>query len=277
MIQIENLSYSYKKKLVFEDLSVNFEPGNIYGLLGKNGTGKSTLFRNICGLLKPKQGKITVFGYSTMERSPEMLSKLFLLPEEFFVPAVLVKEFTRTLSPFYPRFSHEDFTKLLTEMEVPHDQRMDRMSMGQKKKLLIAFSLSTNTELLLMDEPTNGLDIVSKTQFKKVMSCIAGSDKCIVISTHQVKDIEDLVNRICVIDKGKILFNESINTIGQKISFLQNALASPSAEIIFSEETLHGVSEMILNRSGSVSKVDMEMLYKAVMVKPEEMNKLFKA
>ncbi len=274
MVQIENLSYSYKKKSVFEDLSITFEGENIYGLLGKNGTGKSTLFRNICGLLKPKKGTVSVFGYSTRTRHPDMLSKLFLLPEEFFVPSVYVKDFIRTLAPFYPKFSSQDFNMYLTHFDIPVSNRLDQMSMGQKKKLLIAFSLATNTELLLMDEPTNGLDIISKTQVKKVMKEISGSNKCIIISTHQVKDIEDLITRISVIDEGKILFNESVAEVGNKILFRNNSQPSGDSKVIFSEPTIHGVSEILPNGSGQKSNVDMEMLYKAVMLKPNEIRKL---
>jgi ABC-2 type transport system ATP-binding protein len=275
MVEIENLSYSYKKKNVFEGLSINFEPGNIYGLLGKNGTGKSTLFRNICGLLKPKKGTITTYGYSSVSRNPSMLSKIFLLPEEFFVPSVYVKDFVGTLAPFYPRFSQEEFQKYITDFEVPIDNRLDQMSMGQKKKTLIAFSLATNTELLLMDEPTNGLDIVSKTQFKNVMAGSVNENKCIIISTHQVKDIENLINRISVIDNGSILFDESISTIGTKISFVSNPVASGSSRSIYAEPNLNGVSEVLINDTGRVSKVDLEMLYKVVMLKTEEINQIF--
>ena len=274
MIKIENLSYSYKRKNVFEELSINFESGNIYGLLGKNGTGKSTLFRNICGLLKPKKGIITNFGYSSISRNPSMLSKIFLLPEEFFVPSVFVDDFVGTLSPFYPKFSKEDFDRYISDFDVPINHRLDRMSMGQKKKTLIAFSLSTNTELLLMDEPTNGLDIVSKTQFKNVMSRVANENKCIIISTHQVKDIENLIDRISVIDNGKILFNESISTIGKKLSFVNNPTASDSADSIYAEANLSGISEVMINNTGRESKVDLEMLYKTVMLKPQELNKI---
>jgi ABC-2 type transport system ATP-binding protein len=275
MIKIENLSYSYGNKKVFEDLSINFTPGNIYGLLGKNGTGKSTLFRNICGLLKPKKGTITTYGYSSVSRKPSMLSKIFLLPEEFFVPPVFVNDFVKTLSPFYPRFSKEDFQKHIEDFDVPLNHRLDRMSMGQKKKTLIAFSLATNTELLLMDEPTNGLDIVSKTQFKNVMSSVAGENKCIIISTHQVKDIENLISRISVIDDGTILFDESVSAVGKKMSFVTASQVSDSNKSIYAETVLNGVSEVLINETGKESKVDLEMLYKTIMIKPQEVNKLF--
>jgi len=275
MVDIQNLHYSYKKKKVFDGLSITFEAGNIYGLLGKNGTGKSTLFKNICGLLKPAKGEVSVGGQLSKLRHPGMLSKLFMLPEDFFVPSVKVKEFIATLAPFYPNFSYSDFDKYILEFEIPIDSKLDQMSMGQKKKALIAFSLATNTELLLMDEPTNGLDIVSKSQFKKVMSSAISSHKCIIISTHQVKDIENLVDRISVIDNGSILFNASLAEVGRKLSFHQGIHPSAKEKVVYSEETLTGISEVLYNESGEESKVDLEALYKAIMIHPSTINNLF--
>ncbi len=263
--------------MVFNGLTITFEAGNIYGLLGKNGTGKSTLFKNICGLLKPRQGEVKVAGQLSKLRHPDMLSKIFMLPEDFFVPSVKINDFTATLAPFYPNFSYTDFDRYILEFDIPTQSRLDQMSMGQKKKALIAFSLATNTELLLMDEPTNGLDIVSKSQFKKVMSGAIAANKCIIISTHQVKDIENLVDRISVIDNGSILFNASIAEVGKKLTFQHSLQASPKEKVVYSEETLTGISEVLYNTSGEESKVDLESLYKSIMINPSVINQLFHA
>ncbi|MDF2454084.1 MAG: transporter ATP-binding protein [Cytophagaceae bacterium] len=277
MVEIQDLTYAYKKKAVFNGLTITFEAGNIYGLLGKNGTGKSTLFKNICGLLKPGKGEVKVAGQASKLRDPDMLSKIFMLPEDFFVPPVKIKDFTATLAPFYPNFSYTDFDQYILEFDIPTQSRLDQMSMGQKKKALIAFSLATNTELLLMDEPTNGLDIVSKSQFKKVMSGAIAANKCIIISTHQVKDIENLVDRISVIDNGSILFNASIAEVGKKLIFQHTLQASPKEKVVYAEETLTGISEVLYNTSGEESKVDLEALYKSIMINPSVINNLFNA
>jgi ABC-2 type transport system ATP-binding protein len=273
MIAIDNLHFKYGKKEVFNGLSLNFDKGNIYGLLGKNGTGKSTLFRNICGLLKPQNGSVYAFGYESFKRSPNMLNKIFLLPEEFHVPAVKVKDFADSLAPFYPKYDATMFEKLLTEFQIPMENNLSQMSMGQKKKTLIAFSLSTNTDVLLMDEPTNGLDIMSKVQFKKVMSAVSGKDKCIVISTHQVKDIENLVDRITVIDSGNLLFDQTIDQIGKKLQFA-HSLEKP-VYCVYTDESLRGYDSIVVNTNQIESKVDLELLYKAVMEVPAELNKIF--
>lgn len=275
MVQIEDLCFKYGRKEVFNGLSLTFEQGNIYGLLGKNGTGKSTLFRNICGLLKPKSGSIHTFGYQAFSRNPQMLSKIFLLPEEFHVPDIKVKVFADSLAPFYPRFDTILFEKLLEEFQIPIDNNLSQMSMGQKKKTLIAFSLATNTELLLMDEPTNGLDIMSKVQFKKVMASVSGQGKCIVISTHQVKDIENMVDRITVIDSGSILFDQTVQEIGRKLHFAYSA--EKPLNSIYTDESLKGYESIIRNEGVEESKVDLELLYKAIMETPATLNEAFQS
>ncbi|MFN8416729.1 MAG: ABC transporter ATP-binding protein [Cytophagaceae bacterium] len=273
MIALQQVDFKYKKKQVFNQLNLTFETGHLYGLLGKNGTGKSTMFRLLCGLLKPASGKVITFGFDSYKRNPEMLSKIFLLPEEFHVPPVLVSEFAKTLSPFYPNYNNDLFLRLLEDFQIPSNNHLTQMSLGQKKKALIAFSLATNTELLLMDEPTNGLDILSKVQFKKVIQSISRPDKCIVISTHQVKDIENVVDRMAVIDEGVVLFDKSLDTIEHKLQFSITHESIPDA--IYQDETIRGYETIQINNTSERSKVDLEVLYKAIMTKPDVLNKLF--
>src|SRR6185437_6980849 len=111
------------------------------------------------------------------------------------------------------------FRRAAAGFELHTDGRLDQMSYGQRKKALICFALATNAEVLLLDEPTNGLDIVSKGQFRKVMAGAVDDDKCIVISTHQIKDVENLIDRVTIIDEGKILFDQNIDTIAERLFF----------------------------------------------------------
>jgi len=275
MITLKNFHFGYsKKKAVFDGLNLEFKSGFIYGLLGKNGTGKSTLFKNICGLQKPSQGSVTSLGFNPFERNPEMLRDVFLLPEEFHVPAIRIEEWAKTMAPFYPRFDHRLFAELLGEFEIPTDNRMSEMSLGQKKKCLISFSLATNTRILLLDEPTNGLDILSKTQFKQIIRKLnVKGDRCIIISTHQVKDIEDLVSRITVIDSGKILFDENTTTISAKLSFSSGSSVPESA--IYAEPSARGFDYILPQNSSGNHQPDMELLYKLIMTNPAAAHSIF--
>ena len=263
MIDIQNLHFAYKKKKVFTALSLSLQPGHIYGLLGKNGTGKSTLLRNIAGLLFPDQGTVKVLNHTPGLRQPEFLQELFMVPEEFFLPNVTISKFVECNAPFYARFNHEQFNNYLREFEIPLDNKLQQMSYGQKKKALISFGLACNTSLLLMDEPTNGLDIMSKSQFRRVIAGAIDDNKCIIICTHQVKDMESLIDRITIIDEGRILFDQTVDQITSRLSFKISFDSMEVKEALYREESLKGSAIITANKEDEEGKIDLEMLYKA--------------
>lgn len=269
MINIQNMSFFYKKKPLFRGLDLQFEPGHVYGLLGKNGTGKSSLLRNIAGLLNPKDGTINVNGHTPFEKLPTFLQDIFMVPEEFYLPDVPVKNFIQYYAPFYPRFNIEKFRKYISIFEIPEDNTLQNMSYGQKKKVLISFALATRARVLLMDEPTNGLDIMSKSQFRKIMAEAMDDDQCIIISTHQVKDLENLIDRVTIIDEGKILFNETMDSIARKLSFRFAYDQKDVDTAFYNESSFGGTVVVSRNTEGEESKVDLELLYKAIVTNPE--------
>lgn len=277
MVVIENLSFAYKKKLVFDRLNLRFSGGHVYGLLGKNGTGKSTLLRNIAGLLYPASGHITVNGHTPFERLPVFLSDVFIVPEEFYLPDIPLAEFIAHQAPFYIEFNYQKFRDYITVFQIPADSTLQNMSYGQKKKVLISFALSTNARLLLMDEPTNGLDIMSKSQFRKVLAEALDEERCIIISTHQVKDLENLIDRITVIDDGRILFDQNVAEITKKLSF---RYAYDEAEVrtaFYSESSLKGNVIVAPNTEEEETKLDLELLYKAIVTNSAGITTLFHA
>lgn len=276
MISIQNIHFRYKNKPVFSGLSLDLQPGHIYGLLGKNGTGKSTLLRLINGLLFPKEGKLNVLGYTPAKRQPAFLKQVFLVPEEFYLPNISINEFLTANTGFYPQFSVEQFTNYLGEFAIPRDQHLQEMSYGQKKKLLISFGLACNTPILLMDEPTNGLDIVSKSQFRKVMAGAVSEEKCILISTHQVKDLENLIDRITIIDEGGILFDQTVGTITNRLHFKISFDSEEVRSALYKETSLKGNAIILLNDEGEEGRLDLEMLYKAIITNKEAVQKAFK-
>ncbi len=275
MIDIQNLHFRYKKKKVFTGLSLSLQSGHIYGLLGKNGTGKSTLLRNIAGLLFPDQGKISVLDFVPGKRNPAFLQQVFMVAEEFYLPNVSIKSFVRTNAPFYPEFNQEQFDRYLTEFDIPRDNTLQDMSYGQKKKVLISFGLACNTKLLLMDEPTNGLDIMSKSQFRKIIAGAIDEQKCIIISTHQVKDLESLIDRITIIDQGQILFDQTIDSVTRKLSFKISFDSEEVRHSLYNESSLKGSAIVSANTEGEESKLDLEMLYKAIITNKEQVETIF--
>ena len=217
MIEISQLDFWYKRgRPVFQNLSLSLGAGHIYGLLGKNGSGKSTLLKNIAGLAFPAAGKCLVHGMPSAKRPVALLEELYFLPEEVYVPQLTPAQFLRATSGFYPRFSITDFYASVKTLDVDPEEVMSRMSYGQQKKVMIAFGLATNTSLLILDEPTNGLDIPSKVQFRKLIASGLTEDRCVIISTHQVRDLDSLIDTILVLDNRRIVVNRSVDDLTEE-------------------------------------------------------------
>lgn len=233
MIKIEGLTFSYGKKAsIFQDFSLEMEAGKVIGLLGKNGTGKSTLLYLMSGLLRPQGGSVWMKGVDVQKRLPVTLSDLYLVPEEFTLPNLSLKQFVKVNAPFYPRFSRELLRTCLNDFELNEDIHLGKLSMGQKKKAYMCFALATNTSLLLMDEPTNGLDIPSKSQFRKVIASGMTEEKSVVVSTHQVRDIDRLLDQVVVIDGNEVLLNRSVVDITDKLLFAEQGMNDPTDDAL---------------------------------------------
>lgn len=212
MLQINDLTFGYNRhKSVIDGLNLEFSEGGIYGLLGKNGTGKSTLLYLIMGLLRPKSGTITMDGVETQLRMPETLKDMFIVPEEYNLPSIPLMNYVNSLKPFYPNFDKQVLRDCLEAFDMPTDINLGDLSMGMKKKVYMCVALAARTKLLLMDEPTNGLDIPSKSQFRKVVAKGMRDDQIIIISTHQVRDVELLLDHVTIIDDNRVLYNDRIN------------------------------------------------------------------
>lgn len=275
MVKIRDLTFSYRKKSVFRGLNLDLRPGHIYGLLGRNGTGKSTLLRNIAGFLFPRDGSIDILGTQPRKRQPSFLGKVFLLPEEFYLPPIGVEQWVKYNAPFYPLFNRQQFDRLAADFDIPRETSLHEMSYGQQKKLLIAFALATNAALLLMDEPTNGLDIISKSQFRKVIAGALDEQRCILISTHQVQDLESLIDEVIIIDDGRILFHRSIEAIARELQFKTSRNPEETGLALYSESSLQGHRLVCRNLEDEESHPDLEMLYKAVVANSKSLNEVF--
>ena len=278
MIQIENLSFSYgQKQPLFDELNLTLPLGNIYGLLGKNGAGKSTLLKIITGLLFPKQGKVKVVGFEPKDRFPQFLQEIYLVTEEFDLPAVSVDKFVRLYGPFYPRFNHELFNNYLEEFKLSKNQKLTDMSYGQKKKFLLSFGLATDCKLLILDEPTNGLDIPSKSQFRKIVANAIHEERSFIISTHQVRDMENLIDPIIILDEGKLVLFEDYEQVAKKLTIVKQAQLPNSDHLVYSEATLSGYTLVMENTEGVETNMNLETLFNAVVSNPEKINKIFKS
>ncbi len=274
MVNIENLSFNYSRQIVFKDINLNLEAGKIYGLLGQNGVGKTTLLKIIGGFLKLKRGKCTVMGFTPFDRNPEFYEEIIYIPEDFIAPDIVVNQYANLRGEFYPRFDANKFSRLMTEFDVNGNFKFSKLSYGQQKKALIAFSLATNTKLILMDEPSNGLDIPSKSQLRRVISEASTDDTCIVISTHQVRDLENLIDPIIILDRDGVLLNETIESISQKLSF--SFKGNPSDDSLHCESTPGGYVIVSKNETSQESKVNIEALFNTTLKNRQTIMNLFR-
>ncbi len=276
MIQVDGVSFGYsKRKLLFENLSLHLQPGHIYGLLGKNGAGKSSLLRLMAGLLFPLKGHIEVNAYEPKKRLPAFLQDIFFVPEEIYLPSVTVDQYAATLAPFYPRFDESEFLRYLSEFDIPEGNKLTGMSFGQKKKVLIAFALASNTKVLIMDEPTNGLDIPSKSQFRKIVSTALRPDRLMLISTHQVRDLDNLIDHIIIMDENRIIMHHSLDAVAERLYFGTRPTVENDAQVLYAEPSLRGYNAVTENREREESRVDLEQLFNAVMKNPGRIREMF--
>ena len=277
MIDVNNVSFSYgrKKSKVLDGFSMQLEKGAVYGLLGKNGTGKSTLLYLMAGLLRPQTGKVLYKGAEVTKRYPNILQDMFLVPEEFALPSVSLKQYVKLNAPFYPNFSDELLRNCLRDFDMNENIHLGELSMGQKKKAFMCFARATNTSLLMMDEPSNGLDIPSKSQFRKVIASGMTDDKAVIISTHQVRDIDSLLDHVLIMEGSELLLNESVANICEKLYFAEQGMNEPTDDALYVQASVQGHSVILPNTYGEESKMNLEVLFNAMLAERVKMQAMF--
>jgi len=269
MVTIESLTFGYGRGALFNELALRLAPGNIYGLLGVNGAGKSTLLKLISGLLFATRGTVRSLGQDPAKRAPSFLLDVFVLPEDAQAPNMQAADYLRARAPFYPRFDRAAFERYLRDFELPSSGNLAALSHGQQKKFLLAFGLASQAKLVLLDEPTNGLDIPSKSLLRRVITEALTPDRLFVISTHQVRDLGTLMDPIVILHQGRVLLNRTLAEIGSQLHMTQQASppAASTPNLLFSEPTVGGFWS--LWRGGVDGALDLEVLFNAIVAKPE--------
>lgn len=279
IMQVNCLAFSYgwlKQKPVFTDFSLSVERGKVYGLLGLNGAGKSTLMYLMAGLLTPKAGEVTVGGNNVRHRLPSTLSNIYVVPEEFMLPHMSLRKFATLNGALYPRFSYDDMLHNLAIFDIdPNIKSLSSLSMGQKKKVLMSFAFATHTDLMLMDEPTNGLDIPGKSQFRRLVASQMSDDRTIIISTHQVRDIDRCIDHVVIIDHSNVLLDESVASITTKLRFVENGTATDADAAIYSQPSVMGYSLVLPNTGDDETELNLESLFNATLANSERITAIF--
>lgn len=269
MIHIANLSFSYKRKKIYENFSLSLDKPGIYGLFGPNGSGKSTLLKMMSGLLFADKGNIDVLGCKPAKRQPKFLEQVYFVPEEFHLPNIGMAALLKTHAPFYPAFSAEAFQNYAGMFDIPMDLEFASMSLGQKKKAVIAFALATNTPVLMLDEPTNGLDILGRSQFKEIMSRPEHRQRTVIISTHQAHDLQSLIDHVLFVNQGRLDLSIDIQSLRARLDMGVVDDQAAVAEPLYIEALGQQWAYVCANRGDAPGSIQLELLYKALSVKRE--------
>lgn len=273
MIEIKDLAFSYGKTPILKSITTTLEEGRIYGLLGENGVGKTTLLTLLCGLKKVCSGSITTDGENSFDRTPTLLQNQFYLPDEVLPAAMKAECFAKERGAFWPDYDHSKFLEIMKEFENDPAKKMNQMSAGQLKKTYISLALACGCKYIFMDEPTNGLDIPSKTQFRSAIMKYTSDDSTIVISTHQVRDLENIIDPIIILDRQDVLLNASVEEITSKLYFDYGTQLHP--ESLYSEQLPGGFIQVYHNTTGEDSKINVEALFNAVHKNKELIKGMF--
>ena len=272
MITLKELSFSYsRKKELLDRINLEVGSGHICGLLGKNGEGKTTLLNLLSGQIFPDQGSCLVLEEIPSERNARFLQQIFLLPEEISMPEVTAIEYIKMYAPFYPTFRDDICKACVESFEINLSDRLSKMSQGQRKKVAITLALAAHTPLLLMDEPTNGLDIPSKATFRRLVASLIDDNQTVIISTHQVRDLESLIDTVLILDQRQILLNKTLNEIGEKLYF---GPLLPEEKALYSEPTPQGTIGVTAREDKEETAVSLELLFNAAITYPKEIQRI---
>lgn len=294
MLKVNNLTFRYPGAVrrfrkqggtpgsidCIHDLSVDFEPGHIYGLFGSNGVGKSTLLYLMAGLLTPLAGDVTLYGVDTRRRLPDTLRSMFLVPEELTLPELTLQQFVKAHAPLYPNFSLEDMHRHLATFDIPADTpaKLTQLSMGQRKKVFMSFALACNTPVVMMDEPTNGLDIPGKAAFRRFIASAADESRTIIVSTHQAHDIEALVDHVTIMGPGAtLLLNASVEEISRHLAFVLTNDADVLSRALFTSPVVGGFAAVVPNDGTFDTEINLETLFETVVTKPSLVEAIFRS
>jgi len=271
MLSANNITFSYSRASapVINDVSFSVEQGCVYGLLGRNGVGKTTLLQLLAGALTPNAGWAGLSGADTRQRRPSTMSELFFMPDRLQLPAVSIKTFASVNSGFYPRFSEDAMARCLDLFKLDPSLRLDRISLGQQKKAFMSFAIACNTSVLLMDEPTDGLDIPSKEAFRRLIAENMTDERSIVISTHQVRDLGQLLDHVLILEGNGIVLDASLSRVAERLRFVVSDSRELLGRALYARPSFSGVEMVLPNTDGSETEVELEMLFSLAIERPD--------
>lgn len=212
IIRVKDLHHAYGSKQIYQGLNLDIEPGTIFGLLGKNGVGKSTLINLLMGYLKPQKGDCLIFGEPANQLSAKTRERIALLYEGFIsYDSMTILQVEAFFSSFYPKWQRKYFQELIDLMDVSMNQPLSSLSFGQKSQVILGLLLAQDADLLILDDYSMGLDAGYRRLFVDYLSdYLAGTNKTVLITTHVMSDLESLVDQIAIVDRSTDVYQTSM-------------------------------------------------------------------
>lgn len=285
MLEVNSLTFGYGKKArLFDNLELRLEGGGVYGLLGLNGAGKTSLLKLMAGALLPSSGSIRAFGRDPSKRAAASLADTVFVPEDPWLPPVKTEAYLARYAVFRPAFDYDRFSALSRDFALEADKSLQKLSYGQRKKFALAAALAGGSGLVLLDEPTNGLDIPSKMQFRKALAESSSPERIIVVSTHQVRDLEGLIDPLLILDKGVLAFELGSELLSERLVTVRTPSLG-GLEVVHAERDALGWNALAarndalgetagqgeLRSHGELRSPDLELLFNAALAAPDRL------
>jgi ABC-2 type transport system ATP-binding protein len=217
IIDIKNLDRQFAEKKALDNVSLQVTKGQVFGIVGENGAGKTTLIKHILGLYKAQQGSVSVFGLDPVKFPKQVLSRIGYLSEEPDLPDwMTIPQFMNYMSAFYPSWDHQYANQLIKLFDVEPNKKIKQLSKGQKARIGLCAAQAHRPDLLLLDEPSSGLDpIVRKEILTAVIRTVVDEGRTVILSSHLLDEIERVCDHLVMFSKGKVLLSEPMETVLQ--------------------------------------------------------------
>lgn len=247
-IEIKNLTKVYGKNRGIQDINISVKEGEIYGFIGPNGAGKSTTIKTLLNFIYSTSGEALIFGMDSVKESEKIKEYIGYVPSEVrYYDDVKVKDIIKYAQRFYPKSNKEYVDRICNELELDMNKKMGELSLGNKKKVAIAQSLINNPKLLILDEPTNGLDPLMQKKLFNILIEEKEKGNTVFLSSHNLVEVQNLCDRVCVIKEGKIV---DIIEIEKSKTELKLKVTLSSSDI--TDDIVLNLSDKILDKNGKL-------------------------
>lgn len=265
IINIDNLKLRYKAgTYVLDQLDLKLDAGSITVLAAPNGEGKTSLLKVLCGLRFPNEGTVKVLGFDPKNREVEFLQKVYYLPAEPTFPGWTPQRIGKHYGAFYPNFEKSIYQQCLKDFSVDTDKSIKKLSFGQQRRVQLAFALATRVELLLLDEPTLGLDIAGKDQFRRSLIAMAAEGQTVIIATHQLAEVAPVLDQMLILREKQIQHQFQLQDAFEQLSFQLTSQKPVPFDGSYGRRVPGGW--LVIKNDGSISNAqpDLETLYLAL-------------